>query len=174
MLNTRINGESPSVNQFTLPLKEENNFLVYYAFEQLEKPLKDLMISELKKLGKVYLETDSQLSEKEKEEKVKIGAVIEIVFSRLIEEKSYDSLEHTKLPVMECSLRISSAAEIVKSKHKQGCILWSREKFLATTSQEFQDKTIKIFESMFTQFIKDYQQANPSAKMREIRFYLYS
>lgn len=152
-------------------LQGEDHFLVYYAFEELDKPLKDVMVTYLKKLGTVYFGDVSKLSEKEKEARIKPGPVIQIVFSSLIEEKSYSSVEHVKLPVMELSFQVMAGSQILKTGQKQECSLWKQEKFLSTKSKEFKEKSIKIFESIMDQFIRDYQKVNKSS---EVCFYLYS
>ncbi len=157
-----------------MPLQGEDHFLVYYAFEELEGPLKEAMITCFKQIGTVYSGDVSKLSEKEKEERSKPGSMIEIIFSSLIEEKSYSSLEHIKLPVMELSLQVLTGAEVLKNGRKQSCVLWSLEKFLGTKPKEFKEKALKTFESVMTQFITEYKKANPDKKNTEISFYLYS
>ncbi len=75
---------------------------------------------------------------------------------------------------MECSLRVSGGSEVLKNGYKQECSLWSRKKFLGTNSKEFSDKAVKLFQAMLDEFIKDYQKANPTQKISEVRFYFYS
>ena len=163
-----------SHNNETVSLQGEDNFLVYYAFEELENPLKNAMIAYLKKIGNVHLGDISKLSEKEKKTRIKPGPIIRIVFSSLIEENTYSSLDHIKLPVMELSFQVATGAQIVKTAKKQECVLWNQEKFIGTNSEKFKEKSVKIFESMLDKFIKDYQKANPNKENSEAQFYLYS
>ncbi len=172
--NENLSINPSSKNAEILSLQGEDHFLVYYAFEEQESSLKDVMIASLKKIGTVYSGDISKLSDKEKEERIKPGPMMEVVFSSLIEEKTYSSVEHTKLPVMELSFQVLAGAEILKNGRKQGCILWNQNKFLGTDSKEFKGKVLKTFESMMDQFIKDYQKANSDKKVSEVRFYLYS
>lgn len=162
----------------SLPLQDEGNFVVYYAFsdKDLEVSLKKIMVRSLESLGTVYSGDDSKLSKKEKEEKAQKGAMIEIVATNLIEESSQDPLKYTTLPVIELSFKASSEVEILKSGHKQGCSIWEREKFLGSTldQKELKVKITKAFEVMMQEFVQSYQKANPSSKKTEVKFFLYS
>jgi hypothetical protein len=162
----------------SLPLRDESNFVVYYAFsdKDLENSLKQVMITSLESLGTVYSGDDSKLSKKEKADKAKKGAVLEVIATNLIEESSQDPLKYTTLPVIELSLQALGEVEVLKSGHKQGGVIWEREKFLGTMpdQKELKEKITKAFEVMMQEFVQSYQKANPSSKKTEVKFFLYS
>ena len=102
--------------------------------------------------------------------------MLEIVFTSLEEENSQDPLKHTTLPVMELSFKVLAAVEVLKSGHKQPCVIWEKERFIGTTAEkeEMRGKVIKTFEGIMNEFIQTYQKANPSSKTAEVQFFLYS
>lgn len=156
------------------PLRGENNFLVYYVFEDREfaDQLKEIMVSYLKKIGTVYPADDSKLSEKE--ERAKQGSMIEIVTSDLIEDTLQNPVKTTKLPVMKVSFKMLTGVEVLKNSSKQACAVWEREKFIGdiSKSKELKEKTIKTFDQIMNDFIEDYKIANPTEK--ETKFFLFA
>ncbi len=167
-----------SLETISSPLQGENNFIVYYVFDDttLEASLKEVMIASLKKIGTVYPADNSKLTEKEKEERVKKGSMIQIVTSSLIEENANDPSKHTKLPVLELSFKMLSGVEILKTGNKQGCVVWEKEKFIGdiSPSKEFKKKVIKTFDQIMNDFVEDYKEANPAEKICEAKFFLFA
>lgn len=147
-----------------------------FAGKDLENPLKEIMVISLKKIGTVYSGDESKLSQKEKEDRVKKGGMLEIVFTSLIEESSQDPSKYTTLPVKELSLKVLDAVDVLKRSSKQVCAIWEREKSIGTAyeKKEMKEKVIKTFEVMMNDFIQSYQKANSSSDKAKIQFFLYS
>ena len=75
---------------------------------------------------------------------------------------------------MKITFQVLGSREVLKTECKEGCLLWSQEKFLAKKPKEFKKKVIKAFESIMEEFIEDYQKANPNKSKNQVYFYLYS
>ena len=176
--NDVVPTETQPVSKESMSLQGEDNFVVYYVFadKDLENPLKEIMVTSLKKIGAVYPGDDSKLSQKEKEAKAKKGGMLEIVFAPLVEENPQDPSKSTTLPVVELSFKVLGAVDVLKSGSKQVCTIWEREKFIGTTSEkkEIKEKVMKTFKVIMNEFIQSYQKANSSSDKAKVQFFLYS
>ena len=170
--------EMQPIKKESSPLQGEDNFVVYYVFadKDLENPLKEIMVTSLKKIGTVYPGDDSKLSQKEKEDRIKKGGMLEIVFIPLIEDTPQGSLQYTTLPVVELSFKVLGAVDVLRTGSKQVCTIWEREKFIGTSSEkkEMNEKVTKTFEVMMNEFLQSYQKANSSSDKPKVQFFLYS
>lgn len=170
--------ETQPIKKESSSLQGEDSFVIYYVFadKDLENPLKEIMVTSLKKIGTVYPGDDSKLSQKEKEDRVKKGGMLEIVFTSLVEENPQDPSKATTLPVVELSFKVLGAVDVLKSGSKQVCAIWEKEKFIGTTAEkkEMNEKVIKTFEIMMNEFIQSYQKANSSSDKTKVKFFLYA
>lgn len=157
------------------PLLNEDRFVIYYVFDQsLDSALKETVTKQLQKIGTVYPSSDSKLSEKEKQDKLRTGGmIIEIYATQIVEEST--TSKYQKLPVFEIRMKVIGGGEILKNGSLLPVTVWEKEQFIGVTKQskEFIQKTVKVMDGILDIFAQEYQKANPKFEEKKPQFFFY-
>lgn len=160
------------------PLLDENSFIIFYGFSEknLQIPLKEAMIRCFEKLGTVHAADDTKLTEKQKEEKYKVGnGMLHIVVTPIIEENGSVAppKKYEVLPVLELSVELAGGVELLANKNRFSCPIWKKQKFVGSniSKKELVEKTVRSLEEILEDFILEYQQANPG---KSPEFFLFA
>ena len=129
------------------------------------------MIQSLSTWGKVYLGDDALLSEKEKEEKYKIGApILKITVSPVIENKTQT------LSILEIDVKMIAGVELLSNHVQAAAVVWQKQEFISTqlNPKTIAEKVSIALRDLLLLFKTDYLKANPSNTKTPPRFYLYA
>jgi hypothetical protein len=159
------------------PLLNEDRFVIYYVFDRsLSSVLKETVTKQLQKIGIVYPSGDSELSEKEKQDKFRTGGmIIQIYATQIAEENITPTSNYRILPVFEVSVKVIGGGEILKNGSLFPITIWEKEQFIGVTKQkqEFIGKTVKAMDRILELFVQEYQKANPRVDEKKPQFFFY-